>query len=84
MYDHRTMTEVWEKAAGRRRNDYLDCESYSVAGNFYLVHKNAKADKAVERRVQENNANPGVERPARRPSLIGGVGNGNWITKRGR
>jgi len=83
VYDERSGQDVWQKAAGRRRNDFLDCESYAVAGNYYLSQKVRKDERVMEARVKRNEVTTGA-RPAR-PNIMGGKsGTQNWITSRGR
>ena len=43
---------VWVKI--RRRNDYLDCRSYGVAGAMYLAQKMKREDKTLEAKVAAN------------------------------
>jgi len=43
---------VWVKI--RRRNDYLDCRSYGVAGAMYLAQKMKREDATLDAKVESN------------------------------
>jgi len=40
----------------RKRNDYLDCRSYSVTGHMYVLLRLDKKDAAIKRKVARNKA----------------------------
>jgi len=81
---------VWEKI--RRRNDYLDCRSYGVAGAMYLAMRTKRDEQVVAAKAEANKEKvaPVVEPVRKRspiqtghPSFLG-RGVGDWFGSSGR
>ena len=51
-YSKEDDTFKWVKV--RRRNDYLDCRSYSVAGAMYVAQKMKREDSKLAKKVEDN------------------------------
>jgi phage terminase large subunit GpA-like protein len=76
---------IWVKV--RRRNDYLDCRSYSVAGAMYLQQRTKVDDERIAAKVEANREVHRDDHKKSRPSYLLAprqkVG-GGWLDANGR